>query len=171
MWWLIALLIVVGALMLVVELVLLPGITIAAICALASYGGAGWLAYDNYGVRGLLVVVAVVILLTIVATWFSLRAKTWRRFALGDKIESRSQESPEQKVKVGDRGVALGRLAPMGTVIVDGRSYEAKTTGVFVDQQTEVEVIGFENFNIIVQPTTNREQSSSLEMPRREGGK
>lgn len=152
MWWLIALLVVVGALMLVVELVLLPGITIAAIGALGSYGGAAWLAYNNYGVRGLIVVVAVVIIITIIATWFSLRAKTWDRFALRDKIESRSQESPEHKVKTGDRGTALGRLAPMGTVVIDGRNYEAKTTGAFVDQHTEVEVIGFENFNVIVKP-------------------
>ncbi len=152
MSWLIALLIVVGALMLVVELVLLPGITIAAIGALGCYGGAAWLAWDSYGVRGLLVVVAIIIVLTVAATWFSLRAKTWQRFALGDKIESRSQESPERKVKVGDRGVAQGRLAPMGKVTIDGRDYEAKTTGGFVDQRTEVEVVGFENFDLIVKP-------------------
>jgi membrane-bound ClpP family serine protease len=152
MWWLIALLILVGGLMLVVELVLLPGITIAAIGALGCYGGAGWLAWNNYGVRGLLFVVAVVIVLTVVATWFSLRAKTWQRFALGDKIESRSQEAPQRKVKAGDRGTALGRLAPMGKVTIDGREYEAKTTGAFVDQQTEVEVVGFENFIVIVKP-------------------
>lgn len=150
MWWLIALLVLVGALMLVIELVLLPGVTVAAIGALGCYGGAAWLAYDNYGIRGLIIVIAVVIVLSIVATWFSLRAKTWDRFALRNKIESRSQESPGQKVKIGDRGVALGRLAPMGTVVIDGRNYEAKTTGMFVDQHTDVEVIGFENFNVIV---------------------
>lgn len=152
MWWLIALLIVVGALMLVVELVLLPGITIAAIGALGCYGGAAWLAWRDHGVKGLLIVVAVVIVLTIVATWFSLRAKTWQRFALSDRIESRSQESPGRKVKVGDRGTALGRLAPMGTVVIDGVNYEAKTSGGFVDQHTEIEVTGFENFNVIVKP-------------------
>jgi membrane-bound ClpP family serine protease len=152
MMWLIVLLVLVGALMLVVELVLLPGITIAAIGALASYGGAAWLAWDRFGVKGLMIVIAGVIILSILATWFSLRAKTWQRFALGDKIESKSQDSPERKVKVGERGVALGRLAPMGTVVIDGRNYEAKTTGGFVDQQTEVEVIGFENFNVIVKP-------------------
>ncbi len=152
MWWLIALFIVVGALMLVVELVLLPGITIAAIGSLGFYGAAAWTAWNNYGVRGLLVVVAIVIVLTIIATWFSLRAKTWQRFALGDKIESRSQEAPERKVKIGDKGTAIGRLAPMGSVMIEGRPYEAKTTGSFVDQHTEVEVIGFENYNVIVKP-------------------
>jgi membrane-bound ClpP family serine protease len=152
MTWLIALLIVVGALLLIVELVLLPGITIAAIGALGCYGGAAWIAWNNHGVRGLLLVVALVIVVTIVATWFSLRAKTWQRFALGDKIESRSQDAPERKVKIGDHGVSLGRLAPMGTVTIDGHNYEAKTTGSFVDQHTQVEVVGFENSNIIVKP-------------------
>ncbi len=152
MLWLIALLIVVGALMLVIELVLLPGVTVAAIGALACYGGAAWLAYDKHGITGLLIVVGVVIVLSVIATWFSLRAKTWQKLALGDKIESKSQESPERKVKVGDRGVALGRLAPMGIVVIDGKNYEAKTTGSYLDQNTEVEVIGFENFNIIVKP-------------------
>jgi len=152
MWWLIALLILVGGLMLIVELVLLPGITLAAIGALGCYGGAAWMAWDRHGPRGLIVVVAAVIVVTVVATWFSLRAKTWQRFALGTKIEGRSQEAPQRKVKVGDRGVAQGRLAPMGTVEIGGATYEAKTTGSLVDQRTEVEVVGFDNSNIIVRP-------------------
>jgi membrane protein implicated in regulation of membrane protease activity len=89
---------------------------------------------------------------SVIVIWISLRAKTWRRLALEDKIESTSQESPVRKVAVGQRGVALGRLAPMGMVAIDGVSYEAKTLGGFVDQQTEVEVVGFENFNVIVKP-------------------
>jgi membrane-bound ClpP family serine protease len=59
----------------------------------------------------------------------------------------------------------------MGTVVIDGISYEAKTTGIFVDQQTAVEVVGFENFNVIVQPATSREQSSGLDLPRLKGEK
>ncbi len=152
MIWIIGLLVVVGALMLVVELVLLPGITLAAIGALACYGGAAWMAYKNYGVGGLLWVVVAVIVLSVVATWVSLRAKTWQKLALKDKIESTSGEAPARDVAVGERGVALGRLAPMGTVVIGGRNYEAKTQGEFVDQRTEVEVVGFENLNVIVKP-------------------
>jgi membrane-bound ClpP family serine protease len=152
MWWLIALLILVGALLLMVELVLLPGVTVAAILSVCSYGGAAWLAYDKHGLWALLWVVGVIIVLSVVVIWLSLRAKTWRKLALEDKIESVSQELPAQKVTLGARGVALGRLAPMGMVVIDGVNYEAKTTGGFVDPKTEVEVIGFENFNIIVKP-------------------
>ncbi len=150
MVWIIALLILVGALMLVVELVLVPGITVAAIGALGCYGGAAWVAYDKFGVGGLLWVVGSIIVVTLVSTWFLLRAKTWKRFALGEKIESKSGEAPSVRVHKGDRGVALSRLAPMGSVEVDGRIYEAKTMGGFVDQHQAVEVVGFENLNVIV---------------------
>jgi membrane-bound ClpP family serine protease len=152
MWWLIALLILVGALLLMVELVLLPGVTVAAILSACCYGGAAWLTYDKHGRWPLLWVVGVVIVVSVVVIWLSLRAKTWRRLALEDKIESRSQELPAQTVALGARGETLGRLAPMGTVVIDGVNYEAKTTGSFVDPKTEVEVIGFENFNVIVKP-------------------
>ena len=58
--------------------------------------------------------------------------------------------SPESELKVGDRGVTLSRLAPMGKVDFGGRTYEAKSLDSFVDPRKEVEVVGFENFNVIV---------------------
>ncbi len=150
MWWLIVIIIIVGASLLVVELVLLPGFTIAGIAALACYCGASYMAYANYGVTGLLIAVGVVVVVSVAATWFSLRAKTWKRFALNQNIDGEAQSSPEHQVKIGERGVAITRLAPMGKVIIGGQTYEAKAIDAFVDQQTEVEVTGFENFNVIV---------------------
>lgn len=150
MWWLIAILILIGAGLLVVELVLLPGITIAGIGALGCYCGAAYLGYANYGVTGVLVAVGVVIVVSVIATWFSLRAKTWQKFALKQNIDSVSQESPEKRVKVGEHGVAITRLAPMGKVMIGGETYEAKAVDTFLDQQTEVEVTGFDNFTVIV---------------------
>lgn len=152
MWWLIAILIILGALLLVAELVLLPGITIAGIGALACYCGAAYIGYANYGAAGIAVSVAVIVVVSIIATWLSLRAKTWQKLALDQNIESKSQESPEKSVKTGERGVAITRLAPVGKVIIGGETYEAKVVDAFLDQQTEVEVTGFDNFTVIVKP-------------------
>ncbi len=152
MWWVIAVLIVIGALLLVVEIVLLPGFTVAGIGGLACYCGASYLAYANYGVTGLLVTIGIVLVVSVIATWLSLRAKTWKRFALSQNIDGEAQISPERQVRMGERGVAITRLAPMGKVMIGGQTYEAKAIDSFVDQQTEVEVTGFENFNVIVKP-------------------
>ena len=146
----IILLLVLGALFLLAELVLLPGVTIGTILSLLCYAGAIYLAFTTFGTTIGVVVIGVVVLLSLVTTIFSLRAKTWQRFSLKQNIDSVSNESPELQVKVGDRGVAISRIAPMGKVEIGGKRYEAKSADVLIDQREEVEVIGFENNSIVV---------------------
>lgn len=148
--WLIVLLILLGVLFLVAELVLLPGVSVGALFALVCYGSAIYTAFTDYGTLAGSVVVAVILVLSFVATVFSLRSKTWQRFSLKQKIESSGSALPADEVKAGQRGVAVSRLAPMGKVEIAGRIYEAKSAGAYIDQRSVVEVIGFENFNVVV---------------------
>lgn len=76
----IILLIVLGLLFLVAELVLLPGVSIGAILALVCYGSSIYLAFRDYGTVAGVVVILAILLLSLVATIISLRAKTWRAF-------------------------------------------------------------------------------------------
>ena len=145
--WLIILLILLGVLFLVAELVLLPGVSLGALFALVCYGSAIYTAFADYGPFTGGIVVLIILAL---ATVLSLRSKTWQRFSLKQKIESSSMPLPDNEVKAGDRGVAVSRLAPMGKVEIGGRIYEAKSTDVYIDQRSTVEVVGFENFNVVV---------------------
>ena len=146
----IVLLIFFGLLFLVAELVLLPGVSIGAILALVCYGSSIYLAFRDLGpVAG-----SVILVLSLIATVVSLRAKTWQRFSLKQKINSSSMPTlPEQELSVGDRGTTLSRLSPMGKIEVNGRTYEAKSLGAYVDPRKEIEVVGFENFSVIVKTT------------------
>ena len=92
----------------------------------------------------------VALILSLLVTILSLRAKTWQRFALKDKLMSTSSSFPADELKVGDVGVAISRLSPMGKIEVDGKSYEAKSTDVYIDPKIRVQVVGFENFTVIV---------------------
>lgn len=146
----IILLIVLGMLFLMLELVLLPGVSFGAILSLVCYGSAIYMGFADYDTTVGLVVLAVVLLISTLTTIFSLRAKTWRRFSLNQEIDSTSMEQPEQRLSVGQRGVCLSRLSPMGKVEIDGGVYEAKSMGDYIDQRESVEVIGFENFTVVV---------------------
>ena len=147
----IILLILFGVLFLVAEIVLLPGISIGGILALVCYGSSIYMAFRDYGpLTGAMVTVAILVL-SAGATIVSLRAKTWQRFSLKQQIDSSSMRTPEEdNVRSGDRGVTLSRLSPMGKVDIGGRIYEAKSLDRYVDPRSEVEVVGFENFNVIV---------------------
>lgn len=144
------LLVLLGVFFLVAELVFLPGVTLGVLLALSSYGAAAYMAFVRYGIVGGAITIGVILLLSLVATIISLRAKTWQRFALKDKVEGQSMDSPEVELKVGQKGVALSRLSPMGKVEIGGKVYEAKSVDAYVDQRSAVEVVGFENFTVRV---------------------
>lgn len=151
----IILLLVLGALFLMAEIVLLPGVTIGAILSLGCYAGAIYIGFTFYGTTVGFVVVAVALLLSLLTVILSLRAKTWQKLSLQQNIDSVSVESPETKIAIGAKGVAVSRIAPMGKVEIDGERYEAKSADVFIDQREEVEVIGFENTSVVVRKVKN----------------
>ena len=152
MWYLV-LLVLLGLLFLLVELVLLPGVSVGALLTLVCYGSALYLAFSNFGTTAGLIVLAVILLLSLVAIIFSLRAKTWRRLSLNEEVTSSSMPSPADELKIGDQGRALSRLAPMGKVDFGGKIFEAKSLDAYIDARSTVEVVGFENFNVIVKKT------------------
>lgn len=139
-----------GLLFLVAEIVLLPGVSIGALLSLVCYGSSIYLAFRDYGPAAGVIVILVIVALSFGATILSLRAKTWQRFSLKQRINSSSMPSPEEKLRIGERGVTISRLSPMGKIEIGGCVYEAKSQGDYIDPRTEVEVTGFENFSVIV---------------------
>jgi membrane-bound ClpP family serine protease len=139
-----------GALFLLAELLLLPGVTLGAILSLGCYGGAIYLGFALYGTTVGVVVVVVAILSALLTVILSLRGKTWQKLSLHQNIDSVSTENPENTVSVGDKGVAVSRISPMGKVEIGGKRYEAKSADVFIDQREEIEVVGFDNTSVVV---------------------
>lgn len=146
----ISVLILLGLLFCIVELLILPGVTVGGILAAGCYGGAIYMAFRDLGTSGGIIVVVIAVALSLVAIVFSLRAKTWDRFSLKSEIASSSTVAPQESLAVGDCGVALSRLSPMGKVEIDGVSYEAKSVDSYIDAKVSIEVVGFENFSVIV---------------------
>lgn len=149
----ITLLILLGLLLFVAELVLLPGITLAAVgsfCCLVA--AVTWAFVGGSVAMGFVVLGIVVVFLGILMAIF-LRPRTWNRVALKTNIESQVQtEDIQNQVEVGVQGSTLTRLAPMGKVQVGDRIFEAKSLDSYIDPRRQVVVIGYENSNIIVRP-------------------
>ncbi len=147
--------IVLGIILLVVEMLILPGFTVAGIASFGACGYAVYKSFTDYGTSAGLIALAVVLLLSVIVAVICLRAKTWKRFTLKKNIDGTSMETPQHDgLKEGDRGVTIGRLAPMGKVMINGKTYEAKSIDSYIDPRQDVEVIGFENFDVIVKKTS-----------------
>lgn len=146
----ILLLILLAIFLVVVETLLLPGITVAAIGAFAAGIYAFYLSYSLYGFGIGITVFLLILLLSLVAVLICVKKRSISKMSL--KVNSDSVvPNVRELVKPGECGVASTRLAPMGTVLVENHYVEAKSVGGFIDQKTAVKIIGYEDNIILVE--------------------
>ncbi|MGB9746812.1 MAG: NfeD family protein [Bacteroidales bacterium] len=150
----IILLIVLGIVLLLIEFLVIPGVTIAGIGGLVLIGTSIYSTYKSYGSTAGNIVLVVTFFLILLATFFALRSKTWRKVMLNTTVDGKASESFDDKLKPGDHGKAVTRLAPMGNAMFGDIITEVKTMGEFVDAGTEVEVVKVHNREIVVKPIT-----------------
>jgi len=151
---LIVFLILLGILLFLIEFLIVPGITVAGIGGILSLVSAVVLAFLYHGPKAgviVLICTCAVMFLTVV---FMLKAGTWKKLMLNKTINGKIDliKKEEGNVKAGDNGSAITRLNPMGRVMVNGKSYEAKSLDKLIDQNTEIEVIKVETNKLIVKP-------------------
>ena len=151
---LIIFLIFVGLLLFVIEFMLIPGVTIAGIGGAICLVTGIVMAFISFGTSTGMIVLGVTALVMVVTTVLMLRAKTWSKFMLKTAIDSKVDTvgSEEGKVKPGDRGTTVTRLAPGGKVLVNGEYFEAKSVDLLIDPKQEIEVIRIEDNKLIVKP-------------------
>ncbi|HEY4785192.1 MAG TPA: NfeD family protein [Bacteroidales bacterium] len=148
----IALLILVGIALLVAEFFIFVGSVVAGITGFILTATGIFLAYKTYGTTVGNYTLLVSIILFVIAVFFSLRSKTWKKIALHSEIEGKVNTIEEHKIKVGDVGITVSKVAPMGKVKVNDVIVEAKSTGIYIEENSEVEVIKVYESNILVKP-------------------
>ena len=140
----------VGILLLLVEMLLVPGVGVAGFFGLASLGGSCYFAFHHYGTYTGVIVTIVCVGMVLGMLYYALRAKTWKKLALDTVIEKKKQ--PWEELKVGDRGLTVTRLAPMGTAHFGEISCEVKSMDNIINPGTDIEVVMIEDKKIYVQP-------------------
>lgn len=148
---LIILLIVIGLALIVVEVVVLPGITVAGVAGILLIGSSIFLTYRWFGnTAGTFSLIGTSILF-IVFLIYALRAKTWDRLSLHSEIDSRVNVVDTDHIKQGDKGMTVSRLAPMGKILIHDKLMEGKSEFGLIDENREIEVVHVNESTIIVQ--------------------
>jgi len=151
-WVVIATLIIIGLIFLILEILVVPGTTVVGIVGFILMGIGLWQTYIVYSTPIGHYVLGGSLLLTLGALGLSLRSKTWNRAMLHTNINSKANVYDLTKINIGDAGKTVSRLAPMGKAIINDEYYEVRSSGEFVDQETEVEVTKIEFNKIYVKP-------------------
>lgn len=144
-------LLIVAIVLILLEIFLLPGITLAGIGGFLFAAGGIIFAYSVGTITGNIALIASVVIFGITFAWL-MRSNSFGRVALKTDINSKLISSRDLGIQPGDEGITLSRLAPIGKARINGINVEAKSQEELIDENTPIVVIRVDSNNVIVKP-------------------
>ena len=136
----IASLIIAGLILFIIEVFLLPGVSIAGIISAACMLYANYYAFDSLGTLPGCITLAISAIGVIAITIWFMRSKTVDKHSLKKTIDYKPEPLKGLSLKAGDEGVALTRLALIGNAEFDGNIIEVRSTGDFIEEKSRIRV-------------------------------
>jgi membrane-bound ClpP family serine protease len=148
----IIIIILLGIFLLLVEFLIIPGITVFGIAGFVFiFLGIGS-AYYFHDIQTGNITLAGTVVASFTTMYYVFKRKTWKNMGLNANIDSRHEPFSVDKINAGDQGKTVTRLAPIGKAIVNDVICEAKSISGIINENTEIEVIKVLTTQIIVKP-------------------
>jgi membrane-bound ClpP family serine protease len=139
-----------GILLLLLEILFVPGTTIVGVGGIILLAIGIYLAYDYLGTNAGHIALASSVVVIFLSLLILLKGQTWKKMALDASVQGKSVDQVENIISVGDKGKAIGRLNPIGKALFGEHIVEVTTSGDFADADQDVEVVKVEQNKIRV---------------------
>ncbi len=153
-WLIIILIILVGCAVLFIEVFFFPGVTVVAIAGGVIMFFGIYFSFITYGTGAGLLTLFGTILFNLVLFAIALKSGFWKRFALQDTNTGKVNVISPEDVKVGEEGIALSKIGPIGKALLNDKEYEVRSQGEYIEQQTKIEVTKIHDNKIFVKSKT-----------------
>lgn len=151
-WVIIISMLLIGLALIIVELIFIPGTTVVGLLG-AGFSIVGIvLCYDTFGSTTGFYVLIGMLVVTLFTLFLSFRSGAWSKFSLKSAIDGKVNEGIMTNIHVGDEGVTISNLRPMGKAEFNNRPFEVKTSGNFVASGEKVKITQIESHQIVVEP-------------------
>lgn len=148
-------LIIAAVILFLVELFVIPGISIAGFLAGGCVIFANYYAFSYMGTTAGIITLIISAIACIGSLILFMRSKTLDKIALKKNITSKVDRSAEAKVKIGDTGITTTRLALIGYAEINGDIVEVKSTDGLMDEKTPIIVNRITDGTILVEKLKN----------------
>ncbi|MDX9942567.1 MAG: NfeD family protein [Bacteroidales bacterium] len=153
MSWLVILgLILVGIIFLLLEILVVPGTTVVGLIGAGMLVGAVVTAFSTFGVTAGVLTLVGSLLISVLAIVLALKSNTWRKAMLNTEIDGRVNVVEPDKILVGDEGMAITRLNPMGKALFRDEFFEVTSKSNLIAENTPIVVVKVDGNKIIVKP-------------------
>lgn len=148
----IAALILAGIVLIIAEVVFIPGTTVVGLLGAGFVIAGVVFAYKQYGNEVGFYVLLGTGVVTGVALYLSFRKGAWNKVSNKSAIESKVNEGLTAHLNEGEEGVTVSALRPMGTADFHGKIFEVKTSGEYVANAIRVKIVKIRVNDIVVEP-------------------
>lgn len=146
-------LILIGIVLIILEILVIPGTTVVGFVGIILMGVGVYLSYTKINSTIGHYTLAISIIAFIIILFFSLRPTTWKRAMLNTSIDSTVNYIGEDKGKFLNKECkTLTRLNPYGKVSFENEYYEAKSYNNIIEPNTIVVIVNVEGNTLIVKP-------------------
>jgi membrane-bound ClpP family serine protease len=153
MEWLVVLsLIGVGLLLLVIEVILIPGTSIAGFIGFGMMIAGVIVSFNYFGDQTAWVIAGSTAVVSGGVFFWTFHTKPWKQFALKSTISSKVNEGVFEGLQIGSVGVAVSMLRPRGNAEFGNKIIEVSTLGNFVDAGAQVKIIKITSNQIFIEP-------------------
>jgi membrane-bound ClpP family serine protease len=153
MEWLIVLsLIGVGLLLLVIEVILIPGTSIAGFIGFGMMIGGIVMSFKYFGDQTAWVIAGSTAVVSGAVFFWTFHTKPWKQFALKSTISSRVNEGIFEGLQVGSEGLSVSMLRPRGNAEFGNKIVEVSSLGNFVEAGTKIKIVKISSSQIFIEP-------------------
>ncbi len=151
-WSIVLSLITVGLLLVVVEIVFIPGTTVVGLVGFIFLIIGVGLSFKYFGGEVGWIILASTSVTCGGMLYFSFNTNTWSRFSLKSAINSKVNEGEIEKFAIGMEGQAVSALRPIGKAELNNQMVEVRTNGDYLDSGSKIRIIKIVSNQIIVEP-------------------
>lgn len=146
----IVILLVIGVILVLIEILFIPGTTIFGILGLISIIMSNYLTFDFYGSEIGIIYTSTTSLIIFSSILYSLKSNSWSRLALNKTNTTKINQYKNKNLKIGDIGLTMSSLKPYGKASFSNVNYEVKSKGNFIDEKNKIKIIDIFEGKIIV---------------------
>lgn len=130
------------------EIFVFPGINVAGIVGAMMVLAGIYFSYQVQPLIGHLSLLGAITFTSLILYKF-LKPKTWEKVSLKNEIKGQANHL-EKEIEVGDLGVTISKLSPMGSAFIKNKVVEVHAMDILIENNVEIKVAKIEDNKIFV---------------------
>ena len=144
------LLLLLGIILILIEILFIPGTTVFGILGLISIFASDYLSISYFGVEIGIIYSITSGIFCLIMILYALKSDTWNKVSLKNIHTHKVSKNQYSELSIGDIGISSSSLKPYGKGVFKDKSYEIKSLENFIEENKKIKIINILQDKILV---------------------